>query len=369
MDTTASYILLKRKLVTAAVILMMWLLGAGMTSVYEYLFLANFPGVLSVEEMAGYSFLNSLIAALLWAFVGGTLFCIIEIFYLQNKLEDRSFLQVVGIKLVVYSIMLGIINLLTSAFYNSVTYDLSFFSSEVWDRVGNFAGSLSFWHPLLPFILILTITLFLIQINYKFGQGELWKYIRGRYFQPREENRIFMFLDLTSSTAIAEELGHKNFFHFIRDFYRDITDDILTNLGDIVDYVGDEIIISWTIENGIRESRCIQCFFDIQKRIEKLAPQYLERYGVRPYFRAGIHLGQATIGEIGKIKKEITYFGDVMNTTARIQGLSKEKGEELVISEAVLTLLPEHNFEIKGLGDVQLRGKTSNTSVFGVKLN
>ena len=369
MDKSVNLLFLKRKLKTAGVILIVWVLAGAMTAIYEYLFLTNFPGIIFAEEMQGYSFTNSLIAAMLWALLGGSMFCIIELFYLQNKLENQSFIKVVGIKMIIYFIMLLFINLLTSAFYNSVTFDQPFFSEDVWLRVRVFSSSLSFWHPLLPFILILATTLFLIQINYKFGQGELWKYILGKYFNPREEKRIFMFLDISSSTTIAEQLGHVKFFHFINDFYKDITNDILINLGDIVDYVGDEIIVSWTLQNGIHEARCIQCFFDIKKKVKLLSDTYQEKYGIQPHFRAGIHVGEATIGEIGKIKKEITYFGDVMNTTSRIQGITKEKGEELVISEAVMNLLPENSFKMNGLGDIQLRGKKSNTRVYGVRFD
>lgn len=369
MDSRTRLIIFKRKLSTAAVILLVWILVAAMATVFEYLFLTNFPGVLETAPMASYSFGTSMVAALLWALLGGISFCTIELFYLQSRLEGRSFLQVVSIKLVIYSSMLVVINLLTSAVYNAITFHLSFFSGDLWANVGRFAGSLSFWHPLLPFIAILLVTLFLIQINYKFGQGELWKYIRGKYFVPREEERIFMFLDIASSTTIAEQLGNIKFFNFINDFYKDITNDIITNLGDIVDYVGDEIIVSWSIKNGIAEARCLRCFFDIQKRMEKLSGYYEKAYGLRPHFRAGIHLGGATVGEIGKIKKEITYFGDVMNTTSRIQGLSKEKGVELVISGAVLELLPKHNYKLEDLGEIQLRGKTTTTSVYGVRFS
>lgn len=366
MDRIANIILLRRKLTTAGVILLVWILGAAMTPVYEYLFLSNFPGVLQSDAMAGYNFANALIAAVVWAVMGGGLFCIIELFYLQDKLENRSFLSVVGIKLLIYFLMLASINVLTSALYNALTFGLPFFSAALWSNVWSFVSSLSFWHPLLPFTLILSLTLFLIQINYKFGQGELWKYIRGKYFHPREEKRIFMFLDLTSSTTIAEELGHEKFFHFVNDFYHDITNDILANLGDIVDYVGDEIIVSWTLDDGIAQSRCLQCFFDIQSTIQRNAPTYQHRFGVVPSFRAGIHLGKATIGEIGKIKREITYFGDAMNTTSRIQGISKEKGQTLVISEAVKELLPSNGFQLESLGTIQLRGKADGTQVFGV---
>ena len=65
-----------------------------------------------------------------------------------------------------------------------------------------------------------------------------------------------MFLDLKGSTAIAEKIGNQQFFKLLSDFYSDITDMILQTKGEIYQYVGDEVIVSWTIPKGIEESNC-----------------------------------------------------------------------------------------------------------------
>ncbi len=366
MNNSVQTLFLKRKLTTALIIISVWIFTASFTAIYEFLFLSNFPGVTDTDAMEGYSFVSSIVAAIVWAFMGGTMFSIIELFYLQEKLQNRSFMGIVTIKMIIYFFMLVVINLLTSLFYNSVTLSLPPWNGQVLAKVGSFLTTVSFWHPVLPFVLILIVTLFLIQINYKFGQGELWKYIRGKYFHPREEERIFLFLDISSSTTIAEKIGHIRFFNFINDFYKDITNSILKSRGEIVDYVGDEIIVSWTLSNGLYESRCIQCVFDIYDQIISLSDNYQDRYGYVPEFKAGLHCGEATVGEIGKIKKDITYFGDVMNTTSRIQGLCKEKGQRIMLSEALLDRLPLNDFHFEALGDIQLRGKAHHTKVFGV---
>ncbi|MBK7107553.1 MAG: hypothetical protein IPH62_19990 [Ignavibacteriae bacterium] len=50
-----------------------------------------------------------------------------------------------------------------------------------------------------------SVTQFMLQVRDKFGQGILWKFITGKYLHPRQEERIFMFLDLKSATTIAEK--------------------------------------------------------------------------------------------------------------------------------------------------------------------
>ena len=101
-----------------------------------------------------------------------------------------------------------------------------------------------------------------------------------------------MFLDLKSSTALAEKLGHVQFFSLVSDFVSDVTNPILENQGEIYQYVGDEVIISWTVERGTRKAHCIQCFLDIQKIMARRSQVYLEKYGVVPEFKAGLHIGQ-----------------------------------------------------------------------------
>ena len=78
----------------------------------------------------------------------------------------------------------------------------------------------------------------------KYGQGILFKFIRGKYHTQKRENMIFMFLDLKSSTTIAEAIGNAKYFELLKDFFYDITDAIIENEGEMNQFVGDEIVIS-----------------------------------------------------------------------------------------------------------------------------
>jgi len=85
---------------------------------------------------------------------------------------------------------------------------------------------------------ITLFTLFLLQVNDKFGPGILLKFIRGRYHHAKEEERIFMFLDMRSSTTIAEKIGNEKYFNLLNDMFSDITTTIINNNGEIYQYVG-----------------------------------------------------------------------------------------------------------------------------------
>jgi adenylate cyclase len=223
-----------------------------------------------------------------------------------------------------------------------------------------------FWFVLNPtlianFILwgiITLLTLFLLQVNDKFGPGILLKFLAGNYHQPKKEERIFMFMDMRSSTTIAEKIGNEKYFNLLNDVFADITNTILNNEGEIYQYVGDEIVISWSIKKGTRQANCLHCFTQIQKKLADLRPIYEKKYSVIPEFKAGLHYGLVMAGEVGVVKKDIIYSGDVLNTTARIQEQCNHHRVDILLSKETFDLISDtEEFKLIPLGSIALRGK------------
>jgi len=180
-----------------------------------------------------------------------------------------------------------------------------------------------------------------------------------------EVERIFMFLDITSSTSIAEKLGHVKYFELLNDFFNDLANPIEEHNGEIYQYVGDEVVVSWPLEDGIDRANCLNCFFDIVDTIENLSFRYLDRYELVPSFKAGMHFGKVSTGTIGTLKKEIIYTGDVLNTTSRIEGQCNIHKVNLLLSKDLLSKIPNENeFEFVEIGEISLRGKTSYVTLF-----
>jgi len=205
---------------------------------------------------------------------------------------------------------------------------------------------------------ITLFTLFLLQVNDKFGPGILLKFLRGQYYQPKKEERIFMFLDMRSSTTIAEKIGNEKYFNLLNEIISDITDTILHNKGEIYQYVGDEIVISWPLIEDVQNGNFLKCYFEIEKKLIDLGTKYDQKYGLIPELKAGIHYGQVMAGEIGVVKRDIIYSGDVLNTTARIQGLCNDYKVNILISKETFELISNHEeYEQIPIGTIELRGK------------
>jgi class 3 adenylate cyclase len=185
-----------------------------------------------------------------------------------------------------------------------------------------------------------------------------------------EVERVFMFLDIISSTTIAENLGHVKYFELLNDFFKDLAKPIETYKGEIYQYVGDEVVVSWGFEEGIDEANCLHCFFDIVDTIDDLSYKYLEKYEMVPTFKAGMHYGKVSTGTIGTIKKEIIYTGDVLNTTSRIEGQCNPHNVNLLLSKDLMNKIPNENqFEFVEIGEISLRGKASYVTLFTSQRN
>jgi adenylate cyclase len=202
------------------------------------------------------------------------------------------------------------------------------------------------------------------------GPGILHKLLTGKYKDPKEENRIFMFLDLKSSTTTAEKLGHLKYSQFIQDCFNDLTMVVLHYKADIYQYVGDEVVLTWEKNDGIENLNCIKVFFSFEQVIQAKKNIYQEKYGIVPEFKSGVNSGIVSVAEVGKIKREIAYHGDVINTAARIQEKCNDFNVKILISENLIQNIPQ-NSEIttKFLGNVKLKGKERSVNIYSAELN
>ncbi|MEM6764238.1 MAG: adenylate/guanylate cyclase domain-containing protein [Bacteroidota bacterium] len=224
-----------------------------------------------------------------------------------------------------------------------------------------------YWVFFTYFLIVAGSVSFVRMVSQKFGPGILWNMFIGRYRNPREELRVFMFLDLKSSTTIAEKLGHIKFSRLIQNCFADLTPVINKHKVEIYQYVGDEAVLSWPLEKGLDNNHCIHCYFDYMDLLASRADHYQEAYGLQPFFKAGVHVGAVIVAEVGLIKREIAYHGDVLNTTARIQSQCNALNQHLLVSEQLLEYLqPDKQLQHKNFGEELLKGKEKTVTIFGV---
>lgn len=229
-------------------------------------------------------------------------------------------------------------------------------------------NSRAFWVALAYFSVVICLITFFRAVDQKFGPGVLWNMLLGKYHHPQEEQRIFMFLDLKSSTTIAEELGHLRFSRFIQDCFYDLNEIVPQFKAEIYQYVGDEAVLTWDKKHGFTDNNCLEIYFAFRNKLLEKKDYYLAQYGVIPEFKAGVHHGKVMVAEVGIIKKEIAFHGDVLNTAARIQGQCNEYQQHLLISEDMLQQLDlGTHFASTSIGAIPLKGKMVEVPIYGIR--
>jgi class 3 adenylate cyclase len=208
----------------------------------------------------------------------------------------------------------------------------------------------------------------LFELTRLIGSRVLFNVIIGRYRRPTREQRVLLFLDLVGSTTLAESMGELRMHQLLTRFFYDIDEAILAHGGEVHAYVGDEVIVTWRLGAKGSERRCLDCFFAIQDSIAEKAETYRREFGLVPNFRAGAHAGPVVISECGDSRRQVAYFGDTMNVTARLQEHCKEVGRALLVSADLLRLShPGSDLVVEALGPVQLRGRAAAVEVFAVE--
>lgn len=217
-------------------------------------------------------------------------------------------------------------------------------------------------------IVVSVIVLMFLLMRDLVGQRVFANFALGRYFRPVSEFRIFLFLDLIDSTAMAQRLGDEDTHALISQFFFDIATPIMEYDGETHRYIGDEIVVTWDAARGFRNNNCLQAIFAIKREIDSQRAIYQQRFNEVPRFRAALHCGMIVAGECGEDKREIVYFGDTINTAARIQSLCRELGAEIIVSKSVNERLQnDAMLSIRPLGYHEIRGRNEPIELFAAE--
>jgi adenylate cyclase len=307
-----------------------------------------------------------LITVLFGGMMLGIAFGVLDIFLDTEKMRKKSYGFIILIKGIFHVCILILVTYLIvvvlSLFEAGIALRKAYsFSIYKWTASEDFSVAL-------VYLWVVSMVISLIkQVNLKFGPGNLAKFMLGTYQHPRVEERIFMFVDMKSSTTHAERLGHIKYSQLIQDCFYDLTDVVIERKVEVYHYVGDEAILTWRVKEGLDDANCLKAFFDFEKVLHAKSNFYGKKYGFSPEFKAGVNIGLATVAEVGEIKREIHFHGDVLNTASRLQSECNHYSKKMLISEDLRVRFSnclDLNFEL--IGDIFLKGKEKKVNIYSV---
>ncbi len=309
---------------------------------------------------------ENIMIAVFGAVIFGTFLGIID-YFVDKRFRQRSLGLEVFVKVILYSATWFSVGTIVSRI--GLAFEAKFVESPLLEYTSNFYSNMGFSSSIYTIVMIMIIS-FIRQMNNKFGPGVLLPMLFGKYSKPRVEERIFLFMDLKSSTRYAEKLGHLKYSRMIQNIFADVNKIIPSYNAEIYQYVGDEVVLTWPKNEGLYNMNCINFFFAFQDKLMSNNSLYESNFGCVPEIKASAHIGKITVAEVGDIKREIAYHGDTINTASRIQDVCNTYKKTFLISE-ILKNSSDGNSDLKFefVDETILKGKTEKIKIYSVEKN
>lgn len=355
------------KLKQLGIIILYWIVMLRLMIILSFLGIAMLPDEVWVSKFMRIMHDN------FWAttsagFAIGLCTGISELYLFPSYLKNTSLLKLSIKKALIYFVSVMLISVITAFIYSKVK---GFSDIEAIRDVIELLNSNGFYY-----IFFLTLMLsfglnFALVVQNKIGVTTFLPVISGKYYHPREENRIFLFLDLKSSSVMAEKLGHKKYSRMLQACYKDLSELVIKYRGTIYQFVGDEAVITWKSKNENDFENSVSLFFSFTNNLKNNTGFFRTEFGVVPEFKGAINAGHVMTAEVGGyLKSEIAHHGDVLNTTARMLELAKSFPNKLIVSSQVKNNLKnQEKYQVISQGKMKLRGKNNSKNIYLISEN
>ena len=299
----------------------------------------------------------------LMLFIGG-----VEIFLPRTRLgrwlAQRPFLAALALKSVLYTVAIVVV---IGGQFGPRTAMLALDAPTAMAVAEQVRSSMP--RGLIAVVTAMTVTLMLMlrQATQIVGERSFRSILLGRYHRPRTEERFFLFIDIVGSTPVAEKLGALSVHRYLNRIFAETSDPIDDYGGEVFQYVGDEIVVTWLVPQGRAGAKPLACLFAIETALARVAPEFEREFGTVPKLRAALHAGEVVTGEAGGSRRAIVFHGDVMNTTSRIENLTRTLGHPFLVSEDALARMDGADaYAPQDLGPQALRGREAPMRVYAV---
>jgi adenylate cyclase len=258
--------------------------------------------------------------------------------------------------------------LVRSAIYAAVIVVIQW--SQFGERIARLpleASSKTFWSGFFYSAAISVVMNLVLALSNIIGPRALLNFVTGRYHSPVEESRFVLFVDIAGSTGLAERLGGIAIHRFLDRTFGLLAIAVVDYRGEVFDYVGDEMIVTWCERAGEIDCRPLRCFLAMRDELSRASSRFEQEFGAAPRIRGSLHFGPVIVGEIGDVKRAIVFNGDVMNTAARLEELSRGVDGGFLASRAAMDrFASKPPFAVRELGRLPIRGRADGIDVVGI---
>ena len=181
-----------------------------------------------------------------------------------------------------------------------------------------------------------------------------------------KQDITLVFTDVQGFTTIAEAADPDVLMRQTSRYFSVLTEAFLAEGGTVDKFIGDAVMVFWNAPNPQADHVARACRAALAARTagERLNAEF-EAGGLKPFItRFGIHVGEAVVGNVGSTERmNYTALGNTVNLAARLEGLNKETGTTILVSEDVYTRV-KSLFKFRALDAVVAKGMTRETRIF-----
>src|SRR6185437_15247852 len=174
-----------------------------------------------------------------------------------------------------------------------------------------------------------------------------------------------LFADIRDFTSIAETRTPQDLKDLINAYFTRMTICIQDKRGTVDKYVGDAIMAFWgaPVRDAEHARHALECSLEMQKALRELDPLFAKKGWPTLHIGVGLNCGTMSVGDMGsQFRRSYTVMGDAVNLASRLEGLTKEYGVGVLVSENIVRAV--QHFVYREVDKVRVKGKQQAVAIF-----
>jgi adenylate cyclase len=185
----------------------------------------------------------------------------------------------------------------------------------------------------------------------------------------RRRRITVLFSDIRGFTTLSERLEPEEVVRLLREYLTAATAIVFRHGGSVDKYMGDAIMALYgaPFDQPDHAARAVRTGLELQECVQTLSAQWIARGGEALRSGVGIHTGDAIVGAMGSSQRlEFTAIGDTVNVASRLEGLTKDFGAPVIISQTTHEEVAGL-FQARSLGSVRVRGRELSVDLYAIE--
>lgn len=175
-----------------------------------------------------------------------------------------------------------------------------------------------------------------------------------------------LFSDIRSFTSISENMDPRELLDFLNEYFSGMVESVLQHHGVVDKFIGDAImaVFGAPVPEPEDPLHAVRAALAMRKRLEKINENFRARGLPQIRTGVGLHYGQVVAGNMGHSERmEYTVIGDTVNLASRLEGMTKELGCDVVISEDLYQQVKDH-VVVEPLKRLKVKGRDQEVLVY-----